>query len=405
MRTYIMPGAYFCKANKLSKLVKIAAIRVTFLSYTPVLLLNWSFMTYICNKMLQLRIKYIKRLNKKEIRQKDVMFALDVSRKTVSIWLAKYRVEGEAGLTPKKSGPKSGTTWNRTPDDIESAVVALAEDHPFKGPDWLADQLYESGIILNQSTVYRILKRKKARYYETYKHKRRKKKAYCLDRPGRELQIDVNFPFGYARKEVVYDAIDDCSRFVFAQMMPSHTGQSSLVFMKLLIEKCPFKIEAIRTDCCREFSKAVTTFLQGHDIEHRKNPPYTPQHNGKIERYHRTFKENEACYWSFHAPLHELNYRLQLWLDYYNYRKRHTGLGMNKMTPVQKIIYAFVYHSFLPHKNGNLILQQNKSCHLNNYMVQSIVFRPPAFTPQMQLFLLGSDLIIPWAKATSKALA
>ena len=315
-------------------------------------------MAYICNKMIQLRVKYIKRLDRKEIRQKDVMFALDVSRKTVSQWLAKYRVEGEAGLAPKKSGPKGGSSWNRTPDEMEEVVMALAEDNPFKGPDWLADEL---PFKMNSATVYRILKRRKVRYGAHYKHKRRKKKAYCLDRPGRELQLDVHFPFGYARKEVVYDVIDDCSRFVFARVMPNHTAESSIAFIKEIIEQCPFKIEAIRTDCGREFSKAFTQFLKDKGIEHRKNPPYTPQHNGKIDRYHQTFKNSEACYWHFNASIEELNYQLQLWLQHYNFNRRHTGLGMNKMTPVQKIIYAFIHNSFTSTKNVTLMLQENNS--------------------------------------------
>lgn len=315
-------------------------------------------MAYICNKMLQLRIKYIKRLDKKEVRQKDVMFALDVSRQTVSKWLAKFRVEGEAGLAPKKSGPKGGSAWNRTPEEIEDIVIALAEAHPFKGPDWLADEL---PFKMDSTTVYRILKRRKIRYGKHYRYKRRKKKAYCLDKPGRELQLDVHFPFGYARKEVVYDAIDDCSRFVLARVMPNHTEASSITFIIELIEKCPFKIEAIRTDCGREFSKTFTQFLKDHGIEHRKNPPYTPQHNGKIERYHQTFKNSEACFWPFNASIEELNYRLQLWLQHYNFKRRHTGLQMNKMTPVQKIIYAFIHDSFTSHENVNLMLQENKN--------------------------------------------
>lgn len=312
-------------------------------------------MAYICNKMLQLRIKYIKELDKKKIRQDDVVFALDVSRQTVSKWLAKYRAEGEAGLAPKKSGPKGGTAWNKTPNNMEEVVIALAEDNPFKGPDWLA-----LPFKLDPVTVYRILKRRKIRYGEHYRYKRRKKKAYCLDRPGRELQLDVHFPFGYARKEAVYDAIDDCSRLVFAKVMQNHTEESSIAFMMEIIGKCPFKIEAIRTDCGREFSKAFTLFLKDHGIEHRKNPPYTPQHNGKIERYHQTFKNSEACFWNFKASIEDLNYQLHLWLQYYNFSRRHTGLGMNKMTPIQKMIYVFIYESFTSTKNVNLILQENK---------------------------------------------
>ena len=308
--------------------------------------------------MLQLRIKYIKELHQKKIKQKEVCFALDVSRQTVSKWLYKFRVEGEAGLMPKKSGPKKGTAWNRTDEAVEDKVIHLAKEHPFKGPDWLTDQLSEvHEIHLDQSTVYRILKRRRIRYHQDYKKERRKKKAYCLDRPGRELQVDVNFPFGYARKEVVYDAIDDCSRFVFAKVMPNHGTDSSLTFLRELIHKCPFPIEAIRTDQGKEFSQKISLFLERKGIKHKKNPPYTPQHNGKIERYHRTFKENETYFWPFHATLDELNYRLKHWLAYYNYQKKHTGLGMNKLSPIQKIAYTLIHHSF--NENVNLILQQN----------------------------------------------
>ena len=113
----------------------------------------------------------------------------------------------------------------------------------------------------------------------------------------------------------------------------------------------------------------MKNFLSENKIELKKNPPYTPQHNGKIERYHRTFKENEASYWAFNAPLHELNYKLQLWLDYYNNHKKHTGLKMNKMTPIQKIAYVIINDSFSQDKNGTLIMQQNKYCFSSKFLL------------------------------------
>jgi hypothetical protein len=36
------------------------------------------------------------------------------------------------------------------------------------------------------------------------------------DIPGRELQLDVSFPWGYQRKICIYTAIDDASRFVIS---------------------------------------------------------------------------------------------------------------------------------------------------------------------------------------------
>lgn len=307
----------------------------------------------ICYKMIEIRLQLIEDIVGKRRKVNDVAHILGVTRKTVSQWKARYRMEGPAGIVPRKSGPRSGTTHNRTPQDKEDAIIRMAKDHPFKGPAWIADQMQ---FRTHPTTVYRILKRRGTRYYINYPSQRRKKKSYCLDRPGREIQLDVCFPFGYGRKEVVYDAVDDCSRFLFAQVMSEHTQQATKAFLQEMIRRVPFHIEAVRTDQGREFGKEVTSFLAENRIEHRRNPPYTPQHNGKVERYHRTFKEEEACYWDFHAPIDDLNYQLKLWTDHYNYHKKHTGLGMNKLTPAQKIMYTILQQSLS--QNVTLTLQQ-----------------------------------------------
>jgi transposase InsO family protein len=303
-------------------------------------------------------------LLKKELKVKDLMKDFDVSTQTISKWKAKYIFGGIAELQPKKPGQKSGTCWNKTEENIENKIMEIAKEYLFKGPDWIAEKLLETeNIKINQSTVYRILKRKKVRYFREYKRKKRKVKSYCLAYPGQEVQLDCSFPFGYEKKAVVYDAIDDCSRFVFGQVYKDHTAQSTILFLKQLIKRSPFIISAIRTDCGREFlNKDVKLFLEENNIEHRINPPYTPQHNGKIERFHRTLKDDSVYVdWFFKDDLETLNYKFSLFLDFYNFQRKHTGLGMNKITPIQKL--RKFYSNISPSKNVNLILQQNKSCH------------------------------------------
>ncbi|MBT7703198.1 transposase [Candidatus Peregrinibacteria bacterium] len=173
--------------------------------------------------------------------------------------------------------------------------------------------------------------------------------------------MDVCLPFGRARKERVFDAIDDCSRFVYAKIMPNHTQASSIRFVNELILAMPCTIKAIRTDYGSEFSQAFTNHLASLGIEHRKNAPYTPQHNGKIERYHRTFKEKETFFWPFYDSVDDLNYRLKLWLNHYNFKMRHGGLNMHRLTPAQKVLYASLSKSLQPHlKKVTGTLQLNK---------------------------------------------
>lgn len=140
--------------------------------------------------------------------------------------------------------------------------------------------------------------------------------------------MDVSFPWGYQRNShgvlpVIYTAIDDASRTVYSTIFENHTEISTLRFLEELITKVPFGIRAIRTDQGREFSRRVTAYLEEYHIEHNKNPAYTPQHNGKVERYHRTMKESCTDFWKFDDDIESYRYSLKLWTDYYNYSRKH----------------------------------------------------------------------------------
>lgn len=312
--------------------------------------------------MLLHREKLIKEIIAKKRKVKEVADILDVKRETVSRWLAKYRFGGLDEMCPKKPGPKIGSlAVNRTSKETEDVVVKYAKENVHKGPQAIADliEVYEK-IKLNKTTVWRILKRRNERYGLNYRKLKKKRKRYCLNEPGEEVQLDVHFPFGRARKARVFDAIDDCSRLVYGKVYDGHSQKEAIAFVNELIQAMPFTIKVIRTDCGTEFANDFTNHLKSLGIEHKKNPPCTPQHNGKIERYHRTFKENEGCFWPFKASLDELNYRLSLWLQHYNFEKRHGGLHMHRLTPAQKVVYASFLKPMQPHlKNVTGTLQLN----------------------------------------------
>jgi len=313
--------------------------------------------------MLLHREKLIKDIESRKRKVKDVAEILNVERETVSRWRAKYRFEGLDGLCPKKPGPKKGSNAvNRTSEEKERLVCIYGKQHPFEGPQSIADLIEEQeNIKFHKTTIWRILKRKNIRYGWNYHKLKKKKQLYCLNEAGEELQMDVCLPFGRARKERVFDAIDDCSRLVYAKVMIDHTQESAIKFVDELILAMPFTIKAVRTDCGTEFGKKLTEHLKNLGIKHRKNAPYTPQHNGKIERYHRTFKEKEACFWHFNATIDELNYRLKLWCNHYNFKMKHGGLDMNRLTPAQKVLYSSFLKPMQPHlKNVTGTLQLNK---------------------------------------------
>ena len=130
--------------------------------------------------------------------------------------------------------------------------------------------------------------------------------------PGQRVQIDVKFVpaaclVGDAKgqKFYQYTAIDEYSRFRYLEAFEEHSTYSSAQFLEHLIKAFSFSIECVQTDNGAEFTKRLlpaerrtpTLFearLKQCGIEHKLIRPYTPRHNGKVERSHR--KDNEYFY-------------------------------------------------------------------------------------------------------------
>lgn len=270
----------------------------------------------------------------------EVAKEFNVSRKTVHIWLIKYKKDGLLGLIPKKNTGNT-TAHNRTDKHTERIVISLALQWPTEGVESLADMLYyEQEITLHPTTIYRILKRNNIRYgpYHTRTHKRWKKKLYTHKTPGTELQMDTTYPYGYKAGKALYTIIDDASRWVYVKAYDKANSYNTILFLREIIQKAPFIIQKIRTDNGTEFTNdAMKIFLKTHNIVHRRNTVGCPQQNGKIERFHGTLKRAYKYNLLYQSSLDELQYRITLFTQYYNHRKRHRGLGMHGLTPIKKL--------------------------------------------------------------------
>lgn len=72
-------------------------------------------------------------------------------------------------------------------------------------------------------------------------------------------------------------------------------------------------------------SQQLNEYLHLVGIRHIIASPYHPQTNGKIERYHRTIKGEVNCV-PYDMPS-ELREAIRAFVEYYNYRRYHEGLG------------------------------------------------------------------------------
>ena len=132
--------------------------------------------------------------------------------------------------------------------------------------------------------------------------------------PGQRVQIDVKYvpdacivgdAKAEGRKFYQYTAIDEYSRFRYLEAFEEHSSHSSKIFLEHMLKAFKFNVECVQTDNGPEFTKrlcsgenpTLTSFekkLKQLGIVHKLIKPYTPRHNGKVERSHR--KDNEYFY-------------------------------------------------------------------------------------------------------------
>ena len=131
--------------------------------------------------------------------------------------------------------------------------------------------------------------------------------------PGQRVQIDVKYVpkiclAGAAAQQggyYQYTFLDEYSRFRYLEAFQEHSTYSSAQFIRNCVRKFPFPIECVQTDNGSEFTnrlnssatKKQTLFektLAQLGIRHKLIRPFTPRHNGKVERSHR--KDNEEFY-------------------------------------------------------------------------------------------------------------
>ena len=173
-------------------------------------------------------------------------------------------------------------------------------------------KLRQRGYTRSVTGLYRILRRQGQMAVKPPNPKYVAKQYKQMQFPGQRVQIDVKFVpevcmVGDAKgkKFYQYTAIDEYSRFRYLEAFEEHSTYSSAIFLEHLIKKFPFKTQCVQTDNGSEFTKSLgntekptpTLFearLKQCGIKHKLIKPYTPRHNGKVERSHR--KDNEYFY-------------------------------------------------------------------------------------------------------------
>jgi transposase InsO family protein len=280
----------------------------------------------------------------------------EVSERTCSKWVARYRAGSESGLLDRSSAP--ARVANRTDERRIEAIAALRRLR-MSGPeiaDVLAMPLSTVSGILTRIGMGRLgrLGLEPAERYER-------------ERPGELIHIDVKklgriiVPghrmtgnrrqggrattytpdgrrIGDAGWEFVHVAIDDCTRLAYAEVLSDEKAGTAIAFLRRAVafyRRHGIAVERLLTDngpAYRSTVHAIACRTLG--IRHLRTRPRRPQTNGKAERFIRTMLSGWA-YGALYRNSKERTAALDGWLWHYNHHRRHSAIG--RQAPISRL--------------------------------------------------------------------
>lgn len=239
-------------------------------------------------------------------RRAVVAAALGVSERTAGKWLARYRVEGAAGLLDRSSRPR------RCPHQLRAGTIRRIER--LRRRRWTSPAIAQRlGVAV--STVGLTLRRlglSRLRTLEprppVIRYERAHpgelvhvdaKKLARIHRVGHRIHGDRRCKVEGAGWEHLHVCIDDATRLAYTEMLPAEDRVAATAFLQRAaawFERLGVRIERVMTDNALNYirSEAFAEQMAALQITHVRIPPYRPRANGKVERFNRTLAKEWA---------------------------------------------------------------------------------------------------------------
>jgi len=272
--------------------------------------------------------------------------AAGCSERTVYKWIARYRVEGEAGLADRSSAPHE--VPRRTPEERVAAIAALRRLRMTAATiAWL--------LSMPESTVSSVLagiglgrlsrlelpeppNRYERRCAGELLHIDVKKLGRIISVGHRVSGDRRGQAKGKAGWEYVHVCVDDATRLAYVEVLADETGQTSAGFLRRAVafyERHGVRVERVMTDNGSGYRSLLHALAcRALGLRHLRTRPYRPRTNGKAERFIRTMLGGWA-YGAIYGTSAERTRALPGWLDHYNRRRPHGSL--NRQTPLQRL--------------------------------------------------------------------
>ena len=268
-----------------------------------------------------------------------------LSEKTIEAWYYAWRRGGIEALTPKS---RSDRGQSKIAPEHQEAILATKRENPRRSIDRVIRLLERRGQVakgeLKRASVHRLLQthglsRPSGGASEAEEHR-----AYLAEYAGDIWYGDVmhgpRVPVnGQLRKVYLVSLMDDASRLIaHCAFCPGETALDIEGVLKQAVLKrgLPKKLVIDNGPAYRAKTLQEVCLRLGIHLVYCR--PYAPEGKGKLERWHRTFRDHflSELDHSRLRDLSDLNARLWAWIETIYHRSPHSGHGLDGGTPLQR---------------------------------------------------------------------
>jgi transposase InsO family protein len=218
----------------------------------------------------------------------------------------------------------------------KAAIVNFAREYPLEGYRRLTFMMLDRNIVaVSPASVYRVMRG--AGLIRGWQKPSRKGSGFVQPlQPHDHWHIDFSYVNVAGTFYYLCSILDGCSRFIVHwEIREAMKEADAELVLQRAREKFPQARPRIISDNGPQFiAKDFKEFIRLWQTSHVLTSPHYPQSNGKLERFHRTLKE-QAIRPKTPLSLEQAREVVATFVDHYNQVRLHSAIGY--VTPKDRL--------------------------------------------------------------------
>ena len=259
-----------------------------------------------------------------------------LSEKTIEAWYYAWLHGGIEALEPKA---RSDRGQSKIPPEIQEAILAAKRENPRRSIDRICSLLERRGKVaggqLKRSAVHRLLQAHGLSRPSGAPSEPEEQRAFVAEHAGDIWYGDVmhgpRVPMaGRTRKAYLVSLMDDASRLIaHSAFRPGETALDIEAVLKQAVLKRGLPVKLVIDNGPAYRAKTLQGICARLGIHLVYCRPYRPEGKGKLERWHRTFRDQFLSELDAARikDLSDLNARLWGWIESVYHQTPHRGLA------------------------------------------------------------------------------